>query len=195
MLAHPGQIRQVSPCTRSTGNHIGSGSYATKRRVLPFVLPHTSSRSTAPLVIGAEPTLFQSMHRSPRGLTGRGTTLNALAEVADLKALKDRLSGSSGAGETGSSSGPGSGGGRLCGSAPAKASMTLQQDVLDHEIVLTAALNQVRMPYADGIVPDGCAMMHIVMCATCMVEWQGAARTGRVNIVHRASKAMIISEG
>lgn len=60
----------------------------------------------------------------------RGTTLNALVEVADLKALRERLAAGGGA--------------SLRRSAPVKAAAELKQDVLDHEIVLTTALNQVR---------------------------------------------------
>lgn len=60
----------------------------------------------------------------------RGTTLNALVEVADLKALHERFAAG------GSST-------ALRGCAPIKAAAELKQDVFDHEIVLTAALNQV----------------------------------------------------
>lgn len=60
----------------------------------------------------------------------RGTTLNALVEAADLRALHERRAAGGGA--------------TLRRSAPVKAAAELKQDVLGHEIVLTAALNQVH---------------------------------------------------
>lgn len=65
----------------------------------------------------------------------RGTTLNALVEVADLKALQERVA-------VGAGTSPRR-------SAPVTAAAELKQDVFDHEIVLTTALNQVGAFAAD----------------------------------------------
>lgn len=65
----------------------------------------------------------------------RGTTLNALVEVADLKTLHERVAAGAGA--------------SLRRSVPVTAAAELKQDVFDHEIVLTTALNQVGAFAAD----------------------------------------------
>jgi hypothetical protein len=75
-------------------------------------------------------------------------------EVADVRALQEQLAAGGGA--------------SLRRSAPVKAAAELKQDVLDHEIVLTAALNQVGGSTVEGM-PCKRVLKHVLGYLTATV--------------------------